>query len=116
VSSCIETFMRELHRALVYLLATALIEGPSFIVLYSSGFPNSATLSGTGGLALLISYNLFLYFIYTNAIGGPEAAAPQGTLIYNQLFQLVAGIVGMLIILTVIGEMIVWLRREIEKH
>lgn len=115
MSSCIETFIRELHRALVYLLTTALIEGPSFIVLYSSGLPNSATLSVAAGWALLISYDLFLYFIYANAIGGPEAGAPQESLIYNQLFQLAGGVVGMLIIVTVIGEVIVWSRREIEK-
>jgi hypothetical protein len=107
--------MRELHRALVYLVTTALIEGVSFVVLYSSGFPNSATFSATESLAFLISYNIFLYFIWANAIGGPEAAAPQGSGFYNLLFQLVAGVVGMLIIVTVIGEAIVWLRREIEK-
>lgn len=108
--------MRELHRALVYLLITALIEVPSFIVLYSSGFPNNAALSATGGLALVISYNLFLFFLYVNGIGGSDAPTPPGgTLIYNQLFQLVAGVVGMLIIITVIGEVLVWLKQEIEK-
>jgi hypothetical protein len=107
--------MIELHRTVVYLLTTAIIEGTSFMVLYSSGFPHSATLSATGSLAFLISYNLFLYFIWANAVGGPEAGAPQGSGFYNPLFQLVAGVVGMLIIVAVIGEVTVWLRREIEK-
>lgn len=105
--------MRTLYRALVYAIVTAIIEGPSIIVLYSLGYPNNA--SARGSLAFLIAYNVVLYFLWGNAIGGPDAAAPKGSWIYNPLFQLAAGAVGMFIIVTVIGETIVWLSQEIRK-
>jgi len=44
--------------------------------------------------------------------GGSPEAAPHGSWIYNPLFQVTAGVVGMFIIITVIGESLVWLRGE----
>jgi hypothetical protein len=49
------------------------------------------------------------------AIGGPQGAAPPGSWIYNPLVQLVAGVVGMFIIVVVIGEGMNWLRGRMMK-
>lgn len=99
--------MRVRQRLAVYVLVTAIIEGPSIVVLYSFGYPQNTY--GLGILALLVALNFFFYFLWSNAIGGPEAAAPPGSSIYSPLLQLVAGIVGMFIIVAVIGEGINWL-------
>ena len=103
-------FMKFSHRVLVYALVTAIIEVPSIVVLYS--FPNN--LSETGYLAFLIVFNLSIYFLWGIAMSGPEVAAPQGSWVYP-LIWLVAGVVGMFIIVAVIGEAIVWLSQEIRK-
>lgn len=100
-----------LYRMLVYALITAIIEGPAIIVLYSLGYPNVLPAS----LVSLTVLNFFLWFLWSNAIGGPETAAPPGSLIYNPLFQLFAGVVGMFVMVTLMGETIVWLRQEISK-
>jgi len=57
--------MRKLHRALVYLLTTAIIEGTSLTVMYSSGFPNNGTTFATGAVAFLIFFNLAYFVIWT---------------------------------------------------
>lgn len=103
--------MRVEYRLVVYVLVTAIVEGLSIIVLYSFGYPEDV--SGPGYLALLVALNFFLYFLWGNAIGGPEAAAPPGSLIYNPLVQLVAGVVGMFMIVAVIGEGMNWLGGKI---
>jgi hypothetical protein len=107
----------QLYRVLVYALVTATIEVPSIIVLYSLGYPNDP--HATASIAWLIALNLFIWFLWSSAIGGPP---PEGTsppdlylLISNPLFQLFAGVVCMFIIVTVIGEAIVWLNGEISK-
>jgi hypothetical protein len=103
--------MRGDQRLAVYVLVTAIIEGPSIVVLYLFGYPSNVY--GLGYSALLVALNLFLYFLWSNAIGGPEAAAPPGSLIYNPLVQLVAGMIGMFIIVAVIGEGMNWLGGKI---
>jgi dolichol kinase len=102
--------MRALHRVLIYALVTALIEGTSIIVLYSVGYPNNP--SATGSLAFFIAYNLVLWFFIG---GGSPETAPHGSFMYNPFFQLAAGVIGMFIIVSVIGEAIVWLTQEISK-
>ncbi len=103
--------MKFLHRLAVYVLVTAIIEGPSIVVLYSFGYPGNTY--GPGVWALLVALNFFLYFLWSNAIGGPEAAAPPGSPIYNPLVALVTGVIGMFIIVTVIGEGMNWLGEKI---
>jgi len=105
----------QLYRLLVYALVTAIIEVPSIIVLYSLGYPNNP--HATASVAYLIALNLFIWFLWSSAIGGPppEGTSPSDSLIYNPLFQLFAGVVCMFIIVTVIGEAIVWLNGEISK-
>jgi hypothetical protein len=107
----------QLHRLLVYALVTAIIEVPSIIVLYSLGYPDNPY--ARTSTAYLIAVNLFIWFLVSSAISGPP---PEGTspsdlsiLIGNPLFQLFAGVVCMFIIVTVIGEAIVWLNGEISK-
>jgi hypothetical protein len=95
--------MRKLHRALIYLLITAIIEGTSFTVMYSSGFPGNPTASATGGVAFLIFFNLAIYVLLT----------PGFYII--PFFQLVAPVAGMFLIVTVIGEATVWLRHAPEE-
>jgi hypothetical protein len=58
-------------------------------------------------------YNLELWFFIGG--GGSPETAPRGSGNDNPLLQLVGGVVGMFIIVTVIGEVIVWLKREISK-
>ena len=100
-----------LHRVLVYVFVTAIIEVVCISVLYSYGYPNSV--SGPGALAWFVGVNFLAYFLWGNAVGGPQGAAPQGSLIYNPLVQLVGGVVGMFIIVTVIGEGTNWLSGKI---
>lgn len=106
--------MRFLYRLLVYALVTAIIEGSSGIALYSSGYPNNR--SSMGSLAFPIFFNVVIWMLIGNTIGGPEAGAPPGSWIYNPLFQIMGGIIGMFIIVAVIGEGIVWLSRGMGKH
>jgi hypothetical protein len=80
-------------------------------VLYFYGYPNSV--SGLGSFAWLVALNFVFYFLWSNAVGGPEGKAPPGSLIYNPIVLLVGGVVGMFIIVTVIGEGMNWLRGEI---
>ena len=107
----------QLYRLLVYALVTAMIEVPSIIVLYSLGYPNNPY--ARTSTAYLIAVNLFIWFLWSSAIGGPppEGTSPSDSLILigNPLFQLFAGVVCMFILVTVIGEAIVWLNREISK-
>jgi len=98
--------MRDWQRLAVYVLVTAIIEGISIVVLYSFGYPNYV--HGPGYYALFVALNFFMYFLWSNAIGGPEAA-PPGSSIYSPLVQLATGVVGMFIIVAVIGEGINWL-------
>ena len=100
----------QLYRLLVYALVTAIIEGPSIIVLYSLGYPNN--LSARGSIAFHIVYNIEFWFL---ALGRGYPGADQGSLIYNPLFQVFAGVVAMFIIISVISETIVWLSGEISK-
>jgi hypothetical protein len=108
--------MRKLHRALVYLLITAIIEGTSFTVMYSSGFPGNPTASATGAVAFLIFFNLAIYVLLTPGFWTPGFWTPGFYII--PFFQLVAPVAGMFLIVTVIGEVTVWLRHapeELEK-
>jgi hypothetical protein len=89
-----------------YVLVTAIIEGSSIIVLYSFGYPDHA--QGLGFFALMIALNFFFFYLLSMAPGGPQGAAPPGSWIYNPLVQLVAGVVGMFIIVVVIGEIMNW--------
>lgn len=101
------------QRLALYVLVTAIIEGSSIVVLYSSGYPHNA--QGLGVLALMIALNFFFFYLLSMAIGGPQGAAPPGSWIYNPLVQLVAGVVGMFIIVVVIGEGMNWLRGRMMK-
>jgi hypothetical protein len=80
-------------------------------VLYSLGYPNSASIAGSWAFPVVL--NLFLYFIWSNAIGGPEGGASQGSWIYNPVIQLIAGVAGMFMIVAVAGETINWLGERI---
>jgi hypothetical protein len=101
----------QLYRVLVYALVTTIIEVPAIIVLYSLGYPNNP--SATASIAWLIALNLFIWFLWSSAIGSPPP--DHGSWVYNPLFQLFAGVVCMFIIISVIGEAIVWLNGEISK-
>src|SRR5271157_1403183 len=94
--------MRKLHRALVYLLTTAIIEGTSFFVMYSSissAYSSNWTSSTTGVVAFLTYYNLAYFIMWINGF------------YIIPLFQLAAPVVGMFMIVAVIGEAIVGLRQ-----
>jgi succinate dehydrogenase hydrophobic anchor subunit len=100
----------QLYRMLVYALVTAIIEVPSIIVLYSLGYPNNP--HATASTAFRIAYNIFFWLL---VLGRSYPGADPGSLISNPLFQLFAGVVCMFIIVTLIGEAIVWLNGEISK-
>jgi hypothetical protein len=99
--------MKAGYRLAVYALVTAIVEGPCVVVLYSFGYPNNV--SGPGSLVELVALNLFVYLLWGNAIGGPEAAAAPGSWIYNPIVQLAGGVVGMFVIVAVVGETMNWL-------
>lgn len=110
--------MKFLHRLMVYVLVTAIIEASTGIVLYYLGFPSNSAISGSlaGQMAFLIFFNFILWMVLSNAIGGPEGAAPQGSWIYDPIARMVGGIVGMFIIVTAIGESMNWVgERIVEK-
>jgi len=100
---------RALYRVLVYALVTAIVEGTAYFVLYSLGYPNNP--SARWSIAWLIFYNIYIWL----ALGRSWPGADQGSLVYNPLFPLIVGVVGMFIIISVIGETIVWLSGEISK-
>ncbi|MDH5793105.1 MAG: hypothetical protein OEZ18_00890 [Candidatus Bathyarchaeota archaeon] len=107
---------RALYRVLVYALVTAIIEVPSIIVLYSLGYPNNP--HATTSTAYLIALNLFIWFLFVLTMSRPPPGsdtAPPPAFLFNSLFHLFAGVVCMFIIVTVIGEAIVWLNGEISK-
>ena len=61
----------------------------------------------------MIAFNIMVYFLLGNAIGGPEAAARPGSWIYNPLVHVVGGVVGMFVFVTVVGESMNWLGKRI---
>lgn len=103
--------MRFLYRLAIYVLVTAIIEGTSIVVLFSYGYPDNV--SGPGLSALLVALNIFSFFLWSGAIGGSETAPPQGTWLYNPLVQLVAGAVGMFVIVAAVGEATSWLGEKL---
>lgn len=103
--------MRFLYRLTIYVLVTAIIEGTATVVLISNGYPNHV--SGPGLGALLVALNILSLFLWSRAIGGPEAAPPQGDWFYNPLVQLVAGAVGMFVIVAAVGEATNWLGEKL---
>jgi hypothetical protein len=103
------TVMRDLHRLVVYALITAIIEGPSIVILYSYRYPNNP--SSTSTLAFLIVYNLYFVIIAFSAIGDP--VPNQGP--RDMSFDLVRGVVSMFTIVAVVSETIHWLSGQIRK-
>ena len=101
--------MKFLHRLAIYVLVTAIIEVPSILILYSYGYPNSP--SSDWIWIFLIVENLYIWFLWSNAIGGPVPG--QGP--RDISFDLVWGVVSMFIIIAAIGETINWLIEEVRK-
>jgi hypothetical protein len=102
--------MRSLYRLLVYCLVTAVVEGVSFAVLYSNGYPGH--LSGVGGSVVWIALNIVFYYIAISAIGGPKPGM-EGEWIYNPVVQVIGGIIGMFVMVTVVGESLNWIGERI---
>jgi hypothetical protein len=102
--------MKGEHRLAVYLLVTAIVEGPSIVILYSLGYPSSSDLAWSGSLVLLIALNVVFVFIALGAIGGYESSASQRSV--DPLVLLGAGVFSMFVIMTVIGEGINWLSEK----
>jgi hypothetical protein len=101
--------MKFLHRLVIYVLVTAIIEVPSILVLYSYGYPNSPSSDWIG--IFLIVGNLHFILIALSAIGGPVPNQEPR----DMSFDLVYGIVSMFLIIGAIGETINWLNEEIRK-
>jgi hypothetical protein len=97
--------VKDLNRALVYILVTGLIQGPSILILYSLGFPNS-TSGWFGSLPFFIVFN-FAIILFFGAAHAPYQA-PVDPNVY-----LIAGTVSLLITITVIGEGINWLSAKV---
>lgn len=106
------------HRLLIQAIVTAIIEGSSGIALYSLGYPNNPyALSSSGGVLLfLIFFNLYTLILLSGAMTGHQPGAPSTPYIFDQIIQTVGGIIGMFIVVTIIGEGIVWLSRETGQH
>jgi hypothetical protein len=99
--------MRGEYRLAVYVLVTAIIEGPSILILYSYGYPSNPSSMSTW--AFLIVYNLYFVLLALSAIGGPSPN--QGP--RDMSLDLVWGVVSMFIVVTVIGEAVNWLGENI---
>jgi hypothetical protein len=102
--------MKFLHRLAVYALVTAIIEVPSILILYGCGYPKSP--SSDWIWIFLIVENLYMWLLWSQAIGGPiPGQGPR-----DMSFDLVWGIVSMFLIIAAIGETINWLIEEIRKR
>jgi len=101
-----------LYRLLVYALVTAIIEGTAYIVLYSLGYPNNV--SASTSIAWLIFYNIYIWLALGDRPQPPGTSSPD-SLMHHPLFPLFVGVVGMFVMVTLMGETIVWLRQEISK-
>jgi len=64
--------MKEEYRLAIYVLVTALIEGPCLLILYLLGFSNGS-LNGLGYMAEQIALNIVFLFFALSAIGGYES-------------------------------------------
>jgi len=61
--------MKFLHRLTVYVLVTAIIEGPAILILYNYGYPSNR--SSYGSWAFLVAENLYFLLLALSALGGP---------------------------------------------
>lgn len=103
--------MRDLYRVAIYALVTAIIEGPSILILYSLGYPNSP--SSDWIQIYVIAANAFFFMLALSAIGGYPGQANQGP--RDMSFDLVWGVASMFLIIAAIGETMNWLIEEIRK-
>jgi hypothetical protein len=101
--------MKFLIRLVVYALVTAIIEVPSILELYRYGYPGSP--SSDWFWIFLIVENLYIWFLWGYAIGGPVPG--QGP--RDISLDVVWGIVSMFIIIAAIGETINWLIEEVRR-
>ena len=101
--------MRLLYRLAIYTVVTAIIEGPSILILYSYGYPESP--SSDWFWIFLIVENLYMWLLWSQAIGGPiPGQGPR-----DISLDLVWGVVSMFLIIAAIGETMNWLIEEIRK-
>jgi len=101
VNNCniVLTFVKDLHRALIYVLLTAIIEVPSIVILYSLGYPSSPSSNWMN-----VYDNVMVFYIFFVRRGTGDSR-----------LDLVGGVLAMLLIIAILGESIYWLSREVRE-